>query len=85
MKFSRRTDYGIILAQALRSTFRDRSHIPISKIAQNQGLPLVFLEKLAERLRQAGYLEARRGSEGGYRLPEKPKKKKPQQLNKYFL
>ncbi|OGZ95451.1 MAG: hypothetical protein A2847_02420 [Candidatus Sungbacteria bacterium RIFCSPHIGHO2_01_FULL_50_25] len=74
MKFSRRTDYGIILAQALRSTFRDRSHIPISKIAQNQGLPLVFLEKLAERLRQAGYLEARRGSEGGYRLVKDPKK-----------
>lgn len=74
MKFSRRTDYGIILVQALRSTFKDRTHIPISKISREQGLPLVFLEKLAEALRKKGFLEARRGSEGGYRLARDPRK-----------
>ena len=74
MKFSRKTDYGVILLQSLRGTFRSRGYIPLSKIAREQKLPRFFIEKLGEKLRRAGYLEARRGAEGGYRLAKDPKK-----------
>src|SRR3989338_5451607 len=74
MKFSRKTDYGVILLQSLRGTFRDHGYIPLSKIAREQKLPRFFIEKLGEKLRRAGYLEARRGADGGYRLRKDPKK-----------
>ncbi len=74
MKFSRKTDYGVILLQSLRDTFRSRGYIPLSKIAREQKLPRFFIEKLGEKLRRSGYLEARRGAEGGYRLAKDPRK-----------
>ena len=74
MKFSRKTDYGIILIEALRPTFRARAYVPLSEIAREQKLPYEFLQKLAGILRRVGYLEARRGSDGGYRLRKDPRK-----------
>lgn len=73
MRFSRKTDYGIILVQSLRGTYPDGGYVSLSKISREQGLPLSFLEKLAEILRQNGYLSARRGPDGGYRLVKNPK------------
>lgn len=74
MKFSRKTDYGIILIEALRPSFESFRFTPLSEVARDNHLPLTFLQKLAETLRGAGYLKAKRGKAGGYRLARDPKK-----------
>ena len=41
---------------------------PIQEIAARQGIPQRYLEQVLLELKRAGFLEARRGSAGGYRL-----------------
>lgn len=73
MRFNRRTDYGVMLAEALRPSFKSGEFVALSHIAKERRLPRAFLEKLADALRRKGYLEARRGAAGGYRLARDPK------------
>ena len=73
MKFSRKTDYGVMLLTALRVTFNTTGFIPLSSVTREYNLPFSFLEKLAEALKGAGYLASKRGPEGGYRLIRDPK------------
>ncbi len=72
MKFSRKTDYGIILMEELRTSFVSKEFVPLATVAKANSLPRVFLGKLAESLRRCGYLEAKRGSGGGYRMARDP-------------
>ena len=74
MRFSRKIDYGLILMEALRTSFSEGSFIKLSGIATAHQLPLPFLQKLADTLRRKEYLQARRGQGGGYRLLKDPKK-----------
>ena len=74
MKFSRKTDYGIILMKGLEHTYAQGNFMPTSAIAEKYKISSAFLEKLADILRKGGYLEAKRGFKGGYRLIKNPKK-----------
>ncbi|MBU6414695.1 Rrf2 family transcriptional regulator [Patescibacteria group bacterium] len=73
MKFSRKTDYGIILMEALRPSFASGKFIALAEVARQEGLPVLFVAKLAEALCKKGYLEAKRGLGGGYRMVRDPK------------
>ena len=42
--------------------------VPLSQIAERQGLPLAYLEQIFVALRRAGLVESARGRSGGYRL-----------------
>ncbi len=46
--------------------------VPISEIAQAQAIPNRFLELILAELKQAGYVESRRGVHGGYMLARDP-------------
>lgn len=46
--------------------------VSVAAIAGRNRLPQPFFEKIAMRLKTAGVLEARRGTNGGYRLGKKP-------------
>ena len=52
-----------------------KSNEPISlrEIAQNQSIPLPFLEQIAIKLRRAGLIKSTRGSAGGYLLSKDKK------------
>ena len=73
MRFSRKTDYGVLLAEALQQSFKSGDFISLSAISAEKRLPLAFIAKLAEGLRRAGLIESRRGRDGGYRLIRDPK------------
>jgi Rrf2 family protein len=73
MRFSRKTDYDIILVQSLQGTFQSGEYISLSRVSREHKLPFAFIEKLAEILRKNGFLEARRGPDGGYRLLKDPR------------
>jgi Rrf2 family transcriptional regulator, cysteine metabolism repressor len=64
---------------AIRSVFelarRDgRGPIKIADVAQAQAIPVRFLEAILNQLRQGGFVQSRRGAEGGYYLTRPPHK-----------
>lgn len=48
--------------------------VKIAQIAQTQAIPARFLEVILNQLRQGGFVDSRRGSDGGYRLARSPAK-----------
>jgi Rrf2 family protein len=44
----------------------------ISDIAETQAIPLRFLEVILNQLRRAGFVQSRRGADGGYLLARRP-------------
>jgi len=65
--FSTKAEYGVRVMAHLAG--KD-GHEPTSlgSIAEAEGLPLAYLEHLAQRLRRAALVESRRGASGGYSL-----------------
>src|SRR3954462_12285652 len=67
MMFSTKAEYGVRVLVELAA--RDgHSPVPLTEIAEANGLPLAYLEHLVARLRKAGLVESRRGARGGYLL-----------------
>ncbi|PZS27109.1 MAG: Rrf2 family transcriptional regulator [Pseudonocardiales bacterium] len=67
MMFSTRAEYGVrVMVELARR--KDEQPVPLSEIADGDGLPLAYLEHLAARLRKAGLVQSRRGARGGYLL-----------------
>ena len=46
--------------------------VRIADIAQRQSIPQKFLELILASLKQGGFVESRRGAEGGYLLAKRP-------------
>jgi Rrf2 family protein len=62
---------------ALRAVFElsrryGRGPVSINEIAEAQAVPGRFLEQIVAQLRQGGYVESRRGVQGGYVLSRRP-------------
>ena len=49
-----------------------RGPVKISEIAEAQAIPSRFLEVILNQLRQAGFVQSRRGAAGGYLLARHP-------------
>ena len=49
-----------------------RGPLKIATIAQQQSIPFRFLEVILSQLKQGGFVESRRGTDGGYMLSLKP-------------
>jgi len=78
VKLSTRGRYGvrILLELALQG---DRI-IPIKVIAQNQGIPQLYLEHLVAPLIAGGLIKSSRGTKGGVRLVKPPQEIKLSQI-----
>ena len=62
----KRFDYALALIGHLRE--RGGAFVDIRNVAVASGLPRAYLGKVAQELKRAGWLEARKGPGGGYRL-----------------
>src|SRR5436190_2039371 len=71
MMFSTKAEYGVRVLVELASR-GGTSPVPLTEIAEANGLPLAYLEHLVARLRKAGLVESRRGARGGYLLARSP-------------
>jgi Rrf2 family transcriptional regulator, cysteine metabolism repressor len=71
MMFSTKSEYGVrVMVELAR---RGGEHpVPLTEIAEYEGLPLAYLEHLVARLRRAGLIDSRRGAHGGYLLARDP-------------
>jgi Rrf2 family transcriptional regulator, iron-sulfur cluster assembly transcription factor len=71
VKLSTRGHYSV---KALLDLSLQPNYGPVSgrSIAQRQGIPAPYLEKLLLEMRRAGLVSSFRGAQGGYRLAKKP-------------
>lgn len=67
MKISVKGDYALLAVLDLASQ-PPGNPIKIADIAKRQNIPQKFLELILAALKQGGFVESRRGAEGGYLL-----------------
>ena len=72
MKVSTKGDYATRAMQDLALHY-DQGPIQIEDIAKRQHLPVRYLEQILLSLKRAGYLESKRGVNGGYYLAKHPR------------
>ena len=68
---SRKTKYGLRAMYALGRKYGD-GNVLIAVLAEEEKIPLKFLEAILLELKGAGLLESRKGKKGGYRLNRAP-------------
>src|SRR6476469_750033 len=71
MMFSTKAEYGVRVLVELAAR-GGATPVPLTEIAEANGLPLAYLEHLVARLRKAELVESRRGARGGYLLARDP-------------
>src|SRR5688500_7543803 len=77
MKLTKRGEYALrALIDLGIAQAAGRPVIQISELAQRERLPIKFLEQILVQLKEAGYLDSKRGQRGGYWL-KKPMEQIP--------
>jgi len=71
MKISKKEDFGLIFMSILAKNYSDR-FIPLSLVAKQSCLSLLFLKHIANNLKDKGLIESKEGIAGGYHLSRKP-------------
>jgi Rrf2 family protein len=71
MRLTTKSEYALLMLTCLSRRGR-KTPVPLASVAEEQGIPLKYLEHLAGSLTKAGYLRASRGPRGGYRLARDP-------------
>ena len=73
MKISKRGEYALrTLIDFGLAKAAGRPLLQASEIAAKEDFPVAFLEQILMQLREAGYIESRRGKLGGYLLARPP-------------
>jgi Rrf2 family transcriptional regulator, cysteine metabolism repressor len=74
MSVSAKCYYAIraLYALAEHEGRHDPRPLKIADIAERERIPVRFLESILNQLKGAGYVQSRRGAEGGYRLTRPP-------------
>lgn len=72
IRFSRSEDYALILVNCLARE-HGKGLTPLSKIAREYKISILFLRNLANILRHGGIVGAVEGKHGGYYLVQEPK------------
>jgi len=71
MIFTTKAEYGVRLLVELGRQGGDDGRVgavSLKAIAEAEGLPLAYLERIVALLKKAGLVESQRGAHGGYRL-----------------
>jgi Rrf2 family cysteine metabolism transcriptional repressor len=71
MRFSAKEQHGLRAMAELAARYGE-GYVPLSEVAQSQGIALATLEQVVAPLRRAGLLESTRGALGGYALTRPP-------------
>jgi Rrf2 family protein len=71
MRFSSRSEYGIRVLVRLGNHY-GQGPLALNDLAQQEDLPLAYLEQIAGQLRRAGLVTSRMGVRGGYLLARPP-------------
>src|SRR3954467_2823072 len=72
MIFTTKAEYGVRLLVELGRHLEDGQPVSLKAIAEAEGLPLAYLERIVALLKKAALVESTRGPHGGYRLARDP-------------
>jgi Rrf2 family protein len=73
VKISKRGEYALrALINFGLAEAADRPLLQVSELASREDFPVKFLEQILAQLKEAGYVESRRGKLGGYLLARPP-------------
>ena len=75
-------DYGLVLIERLKAS--PGAYLDVHSIAEEHSFPEAYMGKVAQGLKQAGWLESKRGLGGGYRLIKNSEEANIQALINYF-
>jgi Rrf2 family protein len=70
--FTTKAEYGVRLLVELGRHAEDGGVVSLKAIAESEGLPLAYLERIVALLKKAELVESTRGAHGGYRLAKAP-------------
>lgn len=68
MKVSQKTEYGLRAMVAIALMAGEKRPVPLSTVADAEGIPEQFLDQIVMKLRKAGFVTSVRGVNGGYLL-----------------
>jgi Rrf2 family protein len=71
MKISAKEQYGLRAMAELAARY-GQGPVPLSEVADAQGMSRDYLEQIVPALRKAGLLKSTRGAHGGYQLARVP-------------
>src|SRR3954447_7236944 len=71
MIFTTKAEYGVRLLVELGRHHGERA-VSLKSLAEAEGLPLAYLERIVALLKRADLVESTRGAHGGYRLSRAP-------------
>jgi Rrf2 family protein len=71
MIFTTKAEYGVRLLVELGRS-RHEGPVSLKAIAEAEGLPLAYLERIVALLKKGGFVESTRGAHGGYMLAREP-------------
>lgn len=84
MIVSKKSKYAMRAVFELAKNYEGGGPVKISDIAARQAIPPRFLEVILCQLKQGGFVDSKRGSEGGYYLTHEPKTLAPGKILRYF-
>lgn len=71
LKFSRKTDYGLIALRHMASK-RDSEVSSAREIAEQYGISYELVSKILQKLKKHGFIDSVQGVAGGYRIAQQP-------------
>ncbi|PIW65371.1 MAG: Rrf2 family transcriptional regulator, partial [Candidatus Omnitrophica bacterium CG12_big_fil_rev_8_21_14_0_65_45_16] len=71
MKFTTKTEYGVICLIYL-ARHADKAVVAIKDIVRDEKLSPAYIEKILQKLKQAGIVTSAQGNQGGFSLARKP-------------
>jgi Rrf2 family protein len=72
LNVSRKCQYALRALLELAIRYPENAVTTVSQIAEAQKIPPRFLEQILSKLRTGGYIESRRGNQGGYIMSVAP-------------
>lgn len=74
MQISKKSQYGMRAMVLLAKNYKTKQLLSTKEIAQAEGVPFDFLEKIILQLKRAELVKGKKGANGGYVLIKNPKK-----------
>lgn len=74
MRLTTKSEYALLALLHIARHSAEGQPVRIQTISEERGIPAKYLEQLLRTLARSGYVKARRGVGGGYRLALAPEK-----------
>ena len=71
MNISIKTTYGLQFLLHLAKV-NDNELVKINEVAKTENISVKYLENIASTIKSAGFIQVKRGAQGGYKLAKKP-------------